>query len=133
MTNLVGIDFSIALDIVVVSTLSFSFGLARKFKVSLLVISELRISENKLFIASGPPFLILYIGDFCWYMEKCLGIESRENGQIYHMVLFQQWFERNHVENYIKKLSIRAARLFESLVGNVSLKKKLSEISVSRY
>ena len=108
MTKLVGIDFSIALDIVVVSALSFSFGLARKFKVSLLVISELRISDIKLFIASGPSFLLLYIGDFCWYMEKCLGIESRENGQIYHMVLFQQWFERNHVKIYIKSYQLES-------------------------
>ena len=71
--------------------------------MSLLVISELRISDNKLFIASGSRvFTFIYIGDFCWYMEKCLGIESRENGQIYHIVLFQQWFEGNHVKIYIK-------------------------------
>ena len=41
-------------------------------------------------------------------MEKCLGIESRGNGQIYHMVLFQQWFEENHVKIYIKCYQLKS-------------------------
>ena len=69
----------------------------------------------------GHVFSLVHIGHFRWNVEKYQSTKSIANGQIYHMVLFQEWIGKKKCENLHKKLSISVPRLFDSLVGNVIL------------